>query len=152
MFWVERGKIEVLKKLPLCTPLKTENSLISRDSYSQSTYELLTKCLKCTGQVSWEAISHEVLMRESRNSLCTILEEMKIHFLIFATRMQDTLLATHSRNTFGGVFQQNRFGFLEKLSKFQNTSDTQKHFQKQIKYSKIFLGLIIKRLSIHISH
>ena len=35
---------------------------------------------------------------------------------------------------------------------FQNASETQKHFQKQIKHSKIFLGLIIKQLSIHISH
>ena len=92
----EGGKIEVLKKLPLCAPLKTKKSLISRDNYSQSTCKLLMKCLKCTRQVSWEAISRKVLAKESRNSLCTILKEMKIHFLVFATMVQDTLLATDS--------------------------------------------------------
>jgi len=90
VFWVERGTKEAknkrLKTATMC-PLKTEISLISQDSYTRNSYELLVKCLKCTGQVLREAISREALARESQNSLCKILKEMKIRFLIFATRM-----------------------------------------------------------------
>jgi len=39
---------------------------------------------------------------------------------------------THE-NASKGVFQQNRFGFLEKLLLLKNKSDTQKHIQKQKK-------------------
>jgi len=84
----------VFEKLPLSALLKTENPFISRDSYSQSTCELLAKFLKCTRQVLQEAVSRKALVRESRNSLCKILEEMKIYFLIFTTKVRDTLLAT----------------------------------------------------------
>ena len=39
------------------------------------------------------------------------------------------------------------------FGKTLNTKNSiQKHFQKHIKYSKIFLGLIIKQLSIYMSH
>ena len=108
------------------------------------------ECLKCTGQVSREVVSHEALARESGNSLCKILEEMEISFLIFVVRLQDSffcdLLAKMPLDEF---FSKIDLAFWKKS---QNTSGTQKHFQKQIKYSKIFLGLIIKKLSIHKSH
>ena len=66
------------------------------------------------------------------------------------TKVQDTLLATYSQKCFlrSSSTKQN----LVFWKNFQNKSDTQKHFQKQIKHSKIFLGLIIKQLSIYISH
>ena len=123
----------VFEKLPLSALLKTENPFISRDSYSQSTCKLFAKFLKCTRQVLQEAISRKALVRESRNSLCKILEEMKIYFLIFATKVRGTLLATYLQKCFQRSF-------------------SKKHFQKLIKHSKIFLGLIIQQLSIHISH
>ena len=47
------------------------------------------------------------------------------------------------------VFQHKEF---DKMGKTFKTKVTKKHFQKQIKYSKIFLSLIIKQLSIHTSH
>ena len=100
MFWVERGTKEAKNKhLKIATvcPLKTEISLISRNSYSRNSCELLAKCLKCIGQVLREAVSRKALMRELRNSVCKILEEMKISFLIFATRMWDSLLTTYSK-------------------------------------------------------
>ena len=108
------------------------------------------ECLKCTGQVSREVVSHEALARESGNSLCKILEEMEISFLIFVVRLQDSffcdLLAKMPLDEF---FSKIDLAFWKKS---QNTSGTQKHFQKQIKYSKTFLDLIIEQLSIHISH
>ena len=123
----------VFEKLPLCAHLKTKNLLILQDSYSRSTCELLAKFLKCTGQVPRKVVSRKALVRESRNSLCKILEEMKIYFLIFATKVRGTLLATYLQKCFQRSF-------------------SKKHFQKLIKHSKIFLGLIIQQLSIHISH
>ena len=81
------------------------------------------ECLKCTGQVSREVVSHEALSRESGNSLCKILEEMEISFLIFVVRLRDSfscdLLAKMPLDEF---------------------------------FSKIDLALIIKKLSIHKSH
>ena len=89
-------------------------------------------------------------MRELRKSLCKILEEMKISFLIFAVRLRDSfswdLLAKMPLNEF---FNKT---YLDFWKKSQNTSETQKHIQNQIKYLKIILGLIIKQLSIHKSH
>ena len=49
----------MFEKLSLCASLKTENLLILQDRYSRGTCEFLTKCLKCTGVVSREAISRE---------------------------------------------------------------------------------------------
>jgi len=66
------------------------------------------------------------------------LEELEIHFFIFATWVQETLLAKMLIQEF---FNKTNLAFWKN---FQNTSDTQKHFQKQINHSKIFLGLIIK--------
>ena len=128
----------VFEKLSLCASLKTENPLILRDRYSWGTCEFLAKCLKCTGQLSQEAISREWLARELRDSLCKILEEMEIHFLIFATWVRETLLAKMPIQEF---FNKTDLAFWKN---FQNISDTPKHFQKQIKHLKIFLGLIIK--------
>ena len=94
-FWVEKG-VEEAKwsfwKTVTVWPSKIENPLVSRVSYSRSTCKLLTKCLKCTRLVSREAIFRERVARESRNSLCKILEKMKTSFLIFADRLQDVLL------------------------------------------------------------
>ena len=112
-----RRQNKSFEKLPPCVCLKTENPLISWDSYSRSTCELPAKSLKCTGQFLWEAVSREGLARESQNSVCKILEEIKIHFLIFATRVQDTLLATYSQKCFFKSFSTKQISFLEKLSK-----------------------------------
>ena len=114
------------EKLTLCAPLKTKNTLISRDNYSRTTRE-------------WPA-------RESQDSLYKILEESENHFHIFATWLWETLLAKMLTKEF---FNKTDLAFGKN---FQNTSDKQKHFQKQIKYSKIFLSLIIKQLSVHKSH
>ena len=81
----------------------------------------------------WEAVSREGLMREFLKTLCKILEEMKIHFLIFTTRVRDTLLATYSRKCFSRVFQQNIFSFLEKLSKHNLYTKTLSKTNKTLK-------------------
>ena len=89
MFWVEKGmeeaKTQVLKTCH-CLAFKNKKSAHFAGKVLE---KLLAKCLKCTMLVSREAISREEVMRESRNSLWKILEEMKISFLIFVARLRD---------------------------------------------------------------
>ena len=144
----QRKQKDDFEKLSLFALLKTENPLISQDSYSRSTCELLAKCLKCIRLVSWEAVSHKGVTRESQNSMCKILEEMKISFLISTARLRMAYSQLTRESVSEGVFQQNRYGFLEKLSKHKCYTKT---LSKKKKYAKIFLGLIIKQLSIHIT-
>ena len=122
VFWVERGVEEakwVFEKNVTVWPLKTENLLISWDGYSRNAHELLAKCLKCTGLVLQEAFSREGVVRESWNSLCKILEEMKISFPIFTARLREFLLTTYSQKCLWKSFSTKQIWLFGKTLKTQ---------------------------------
>ena len=91
------------------------------------------------------SLSYEVLTRDSQNSLPKIFMKLKC-LNNFATRGH---LRKQSQNGQKQSFSTPKNWHFRK--NFKDQSD-KNHFQKHTKHSIIFLGLIIKQLSIHISH
>ena len=85
-------------------------------------------------------------MKESQNSLCKILEELEVSFLIFTDRLREDLLTKMPLLKF---FNKTNLAFWK--YSYNTTNAIQKRFPKHIKYSKIFLGLTNKQMSIHIT-
>ena len=115
VFWVERGTEEAkwsFSKTITIWLLKTKSPLTSWVSYSRVTRKM-PQMHRASFAGSY--FSRRVA-RELQNSLCKILEEIKISFLIFTAKLRDSLLATYSQNASEGVFQQNRVSYLEKHS------------------------------------
>ena len=96
---------------------------------------LLTKCLQVTCK-----------MPQMHNT--SFARKLASSFSLLGCEMSYSQLTRE--NASEGIFQQNRFGSSEKLLKHKWY--TKSLSKKEIKYSKIFLGLIIKQLSIHKSH
>ena len=111
VFWVKRGTKEANRdiwKTVIIYLLKTENPLISQVSYSRS---YLWNGLWSIGSVSWEASSCKRVARESWNSLCKILEKLKMASSFSCVSSYSWLTC---ENVFEGVFQQKQNGLFGK--------------------------------------
>ena len=141
VFWVERGKKEakiLIWKTVIICPLKTENPLISRVSYSRSYSQ---NGLSCIEHVSQEVSSHERVTRsyfswKSRKGVAKLCVNFwKKLKLAPSFSLVDSYLRLTRKNSSEWVFQQKQNGI------FGKTLNTKKFIKILSKTYKILKNL-----------
>ena len=134
----------------ILNPLKTIFFCMSQVSDSWVSHEPIREMCRCKRQI----FAGQVWVAKHSRGTC---ETLYLKFLkngnfLRISQLETTHEGNHdfqSRNGQKQSFSTLKIWHFEKNFKDQSGKN---HFQKHMKYSKIFLGLIIKQLNIHKSH